>query len=37
MKQRRWSQFLKEKGFDVKYLKAECKCNLDGTYLIWEM
>ena len=28
---------LKEKGFDVKYLKAGCKCNLDGTYLIWEM
>ncbi len=28
---------LKEKGFDVKYLKAGCKCKLDGTYLIWEM
>jgi len=28
---------LKEKGFDVKYLKAGCKCNLDGTYLIWEV
>lgn len=28
---------LKEKGFDVKYLKAGCKCNLDGTYVIWEM
>ena len=28
---------LKEKGYDVKYLKAGCKCNLDGTYLIWEM
>ena len=27
----------KEKGFDVKYLKAGCKCNLDGTYLIWAM
>lgn len=27
----------KEKGYDVKYLKAGCKCNLDGTYLIWEM
>jgi len=28
---------LKEKGYDVKYLKAGCKCNLDGTYLIWEV
>ena len=28
---------LKEKGFNVKYLKAGCKCNLDGTYLIWEL
>jgi rhodanese-related sulfurtransferase len=28
---------LKEKGFDVKYLKAGCKCKLDGSYLIWEM
>jgi len=28
---------LKEKGYDVKYLKAGCKCKLDGTYLIWEM
>jgi rhodanese-related sulfurtransferase len=28
---------LKEKGYDVKYLKAGCKCNLDGTYLIWEL
>ncbi len=28
---------LKEKGFDVKYLKAGCQCKLDGTYLIWEM
>jgi len=27
---------LKEKGFDVKYLKASCRCKLDGTYLIWE-
>jgi rhodanese-related sulfurtransferase len=29
--------FLKEKGFDVKYLKAGCKCDLDGTYQIWEL
>ena len=28
---------LKEKGLDVKYLKAGCKCKLDGTYLIWEV
>jgi phage shock protein E len=28
---------LKEKGFDVKYLKAGCQCKLDGTYFIWEM
>ena len=28
---------LKEKGFDVKYLKAGCQCKLDGTYLIWEL
>jgi len=28
---------LKEKGFDVKYLKAGCQCKLDGTYLIWDM
>ncbi|MDQ1334921.1 MAG: Rhodanese [Thermodesulfobacteriota bacterium] len=28
---------LKEKGYNVKYLKAGCKCNLDGTYLIWEL
>lgn len=29
--------FLKERGYDVKYLKAECKCKPDGTYLIWEL
>ena len=28
---------LKEKGFDVKYLKAGCQCKSDGTYMIWEM
>jgi rhodanese-related sulfurtransferase len=28
---------LKEKGYDVKYLKAGCQCKADGTYMIWEM
>ena len=28
---------LKEKGYDVKYLKAGCQCKSDGTYMIWEM
>jgi rhodanese-related sulfurtransferase len=28
---------LKEKGFDVKYLKAGCQCKEDGTYMIWEL
>ncbi len=28
---------LKEKGYDVKYLKAGCRCKSDGTYMIWEM
>ncbi len=28
---------LKEKGFDVKYLKAGCQCRSDGTYMIWEL
>ncbi len=28
---------LKEKGYDVKYLKAGCQCKTDGTYMIWEM
>ena len=26
---------LKEKGYDVKYLKAGCQCKSDGTYMIW--
>lgn len=28
---------LKEKGYDVKYLKAGCQCKPDGTYFIWEL
>jgi len=28
---------LKEKGYDVKYLKAGCQCKSDGTFMIWEM
>ncbi len=28
---------LKEKGYDVKYLKAGCQCKTDGTYMIWEL
>ncbi|MCF8082650.1 MAG: rhodanese [Deltaproteobacteria bacterium] len=27
---------LKEKGYAVKYLNANCKCKPDGTYWLWE-